>query len=139
MSRKMTTLALSLSAMATTAFAGGLTAPAPEPAIIEVMPTEPSSMSAWLVPLIIVILIALAMQPPPAPSDRRIKRDIRAVGPGPRGLTIYRYRYVGLPMTFEGVMAQEVAEKAPEALARLPFGLLAVRYEKLGIELRRVA
>ena len=54
--------------------------------------------------------------PPPA-SDTRLKRDIAQVGEVDNGINLYRYRYLWSDTTYVGVMAQEVAEVIPEAVA----------------------
>lgn len=61
-------------------------------------------------------------------SDERLKEDIKRVGKTDDGLPIYTYRYKtgGPPMM--GVMAQDVAEKKPEAVGVTPSGYLAVDY-----------
>lgn len=60
-------------------------------------------------------------------SDRRAKTDIRKVGALDNGLNVYAYRYKsGGPMQI-GVMAQEVAEVNPSAVANIG-GLLHVNY-----------
>jgi len=65
-------------------------------------------------------------------SDRRAKTDIKAVGTV-KGQKVYEYRYKGqdksTPKTI-GVMAQEVAAKVPEAVARGADGFLRVNYSK---------
>lgn len=49
-------------------------------------------------------------------SDRRLKRDIKRVGTGAHGLSIYSYRYVwGGPVQL-GYMADEVEQVAPHAV-----------------------
>ena len=60
-------------------------------------------------------------------SDRRVKTDISRVGTLDNGLPVYAYRYKsGGPMQI-GVMAQEVAEVNPSAVAEIG-GLLHVNY-----------
>lgn len=60
-------------------------------------------------------------------SDRRVKRDIKRVGTADNGLPIYSYRYIwGGPVQI-GVMAQDVAEVNPGAVADLG-GFLGVDY-----------
>jgi hypothetical protein len=62
-------------------------------------------------------------------SDRRLKTDIKAVGKTKDGQTIYSYRYVtGGPIQM-GLMAQEVEEKHPDAVAEFG-GFKAVDYGK---------
>jgi hypothetical protein len=71
-------------------------------------------------------------------SDRRVKEGISRIGTTVLGLPLYRFSYVGLDGVFEGVMAQDVMEVLPEAVAEGPGGILRVNYEKLGIAMRRV-
>jgi endosialidase-like protein len=71
----------------------------------------------------------------PMASDRRLKRDIEAVGRLDSGLSLYRYRYLWSDTEYVGVMAQEVAEILPEAVRRGADGFLRVDYEKLGTRL----
>ena len=60
-------------------------------------------------------------------SDRRAKTDVSRVGTLDNGLPVYAYRYKsGGPMQI-GVMAQEVAEVNPSAVADIG-GLLHVNY-----------
>jgi hypothetical protein len=49
------------------------------------------------------------------------------------GLQIYRYRYIGDDTSYVGVMAQEVAERVPDAVARGEDGYLTVDYGRLGL------
>lgn len=63
-------------------------------------------------------------------SDRRAKTDIKKVGKTNDGQNIYSYRYrAGGPRQM-GLMAQEVQQKHPEAVARTLSGFLAVDYGK---------
>ncbi len=70
-------------------------------------------------------------------SDRRAKEDIVKVGQHPLGLGIYLFRYKapfsGLYGTGRhiGVMADEVAEKYPDAVSRHEDGYLRVDYGRL--------
>lgn len=63
-------------------------------------------------------------------SDVRAKTDIRRVGTLDNGLPVYVYRYKGAPTFHMGVMAQEVLDVHPEAVANVG-GLLAVDYSKV--------
>jgi hypothetical protein len=67
-------------------------------------------------------------------SDRRVKTDIRRLGADERGLGVYGYRYKwDRPGTRHiGVMADEAAVVAPEAVDVHPSGALMVDYAKLG-------
>lgn len=68
-------------------------------------------------------------------SDVRLKRDVRYLGSveldNDNNVNIYSYRYIFLPMTFIGVMAQEVAYSKPEALGPKILGFMTVNYGKL--------
>ena len=70
-------------------------------------------------------------------SDRRAKEDIVKVGQHPLGLGIYMFRYKA-PYSERygnqrrvGVMADEVAEKYPDAVSRHEDGYLRVDYGRL--------
>jgi len=60
-------------------------------------------------------------------SDERLKEDIEPVGELFDGSKIYRYNYKGDDRTHIGLLAQEVAETKPEAVADFG-GFLAVDY-----------
>jgi hypothetical protein len=69
-------------------------------------------------------------------SDVRLKKDIRRVGTLENGLGLYLYRYLWdeddrTPRI--GVMAQDVARIAPEALGAPRGGYMTVDYGKLGL------
>lgn len=64
-------------------------------------------------------------------SDRRLKRDVERIGTGPRGLPLYRYRYLWSDVPEIGVMADETARVMPEAVVVMPGGFLAVDYAAL--------
>lgn len=61
-------------------------------------------------------------------SDRRLKRNVRRIGTGTRGLPIYRYSYLWSNKVEAGYMADEVARIAPHAVMGTPSGYLAVNY-----------
>lgn len=64
-------------------------------------------------------------------SDARLKTDIQHVGETNGGLPIYTYRYkAGGPMQM-GVMAQDVAQVNPEAVAEIGGGYLGVDYGRI--------
>jgi hypothetical protein len=70
-------------------------------------------------------------------SDRRTKEEILEIGRHPLGLGIYRFRYKA-PYAESygtgrrvGVMADEVAEKYPDAVCRNADGYLSVNYGRL--------
>jgi outer membrane immunogenic protein len=69
-------------------------------------------------------------------SDIRLKRDIILVGHRDDGLGVYRFKYLWSDNEYVGVMAQEVALRHPEAVARDPLsGYLSVDYGRLGLPL----
>jgi hypothetical protein len=67
------------------------------------------------------------------PSDIRLKQDIVPLSRTADGLQLYRYRYIGDDVFYVGVMAQEVAERVPDAVTRGENGYLQVDYSKLGV------
>ncbi len=72
----------------------------------------------------------------PAPSDRRLKRDITKVGALHSDIDLYRYRYLWSDEAYVGVMAQDLREVRPDAVIESRDGLLAVDYAKLGTRLQ---
>lgn len=136
---KAITLAAAISLLTvTTAQAGGLSpVVAAEPEVI-VVEEQPSSFAGWIIPVILIALIAVAMQGEveDAPSDARLKVDIVPVGFAPNGLALYQFRYVGLPTVYEGVMAQDVLMHTPEAVVTFPGGYMGVNYQMLGLTMR---
>ncbi len=60
-------------------------------------------------------------------SDERVKEDIQPIGETFDGQPIYRYRFAGSPKTEIGLMAQEVEQRHPEAVADIG-GLKHVNY-----------
>ena len=77
---------------------------------------------------------ALGAKVAAAPSDRRLKRGIEALGVV-RGLRLYRFQYLGDARTFVGVMAQDLLAdpRFAHAVIRRPSGLLMVDYAALGL------
>jgi hypothetical protein len=67
------------------------------------------------------------------PSDIRLKQDIVPLSRAADGLQLYRYRYIGDDVVYVGVMAQEVAERVPDAVTLGENGYLQVDYSKLGL------
>jgi hypothetical protein len=70
-------------------------------------------------------------------SDSRLKENIIPLGKE-NGHNIYEFSYIGQPERYVGVMAQEVMKTNPEAVAETPIGY-AVYYDKIGVNMRRVA
>ncbi|MBX9841995.1 MAG: tail fiber domain-containing protein [Xanthobacteraceae bacterium] len=69
-------------------------------------------------------------------SDIRLKRDIARVGTLDSGLPLYRYRYLWSDQVHVGVMAQEVADVAPDAVVKGDDGYLRVNYARLGTSMK---
>ncbi len=65
-----------------------------------------------------------------APSDRRVKEDIKQVGMTDDGLPVYTFKYKGSKTTIMGVMAQDVEKKYPNAVAEIN-GVKHVNYGAL--------
>lgn len=63
-------------------------------------------------------------------SDERLKTDIRRVGQTDGGLPVYVYRYGGMGPYHMGVMAQEAAVVAPEAVGNAG-GFMTVDYARI--------
>jgi hypothetical protein len=74
----------------------------------------------------------------PVDSDIRLKTDIKEVGTTVMGLPLYQFRYIDGTQRFEGVMAQDVIEKMPDAVTRGDDGYYRVFYSRLGIKMRLV-
>lgn len=75
-----------------------------------------------------------------AASDRRVKKNIREVGVHEQtGLPLYEFEYRFLPGTkYIGVMADEVEKRYPDAVVEDKYGIKAVNYGMLGIEMAEV-
>jgi hypothetical protein len=71
-------------------------------------------------------------------SDVRLKADVEEVGTTVMGLPLYQFRYIDGTQRFEGVMAQDVIEKMPEAVTVGDDGFYRVYYARLGIKMRPV-
>lgn len=68
-------------------------------------------------------------------SDPRIKRDVKFIRMDPAtGLNVYEYRYKDRDEVWQGVMADEVAEKYPSAVTELENGRLMVDYSQLNLQ-----
>jgi len=69
-------------------------------------------------------------------SDINLKENIKKTGQK-NGFNIYEFNYKGKPERYSGVMAQEVQEIMPEAVANKG-DFLAVFYDKIGIEFKQI-
>ena len=122
------------------ATAGSVSYQAPTPIIVAEPTIQPGSGS-WLIPLVIISVLALALTqkestPPINISDARLKTNITKIGVAANGLPLYSFRYVGSSQYFSGVMAQDVLAHTPEAVFVGPLGYMGVNYEMLGLEMQ---
>jgi len=69
-------------------------------------------------------------------SDIRLKENIEYIGEE-KGHKIYEFKYKNQEGRYRGVMAQEIQETNPEAVI-VKDGYLAVNYDAIGIEFKRV-
>ena len=74
---------------------------------------------------------------PPVESDRRLKRDITALGRLADGTKLYSFRYLWSETTYVGVMAQDLLDDPDraDAVVTLPNGYLGVDYGRLGLNM----
>ena len=140
--RKFLISGLTAAMMAGQAVAGGLS-----PVVIEEVVLEESKPASSVSPLLILGLLVLIgvlisrnddEEEVGMISDIRLKTDVTRVGTAPNGLPLYHFRYVGQSQVYQGVMAQDVLAVRPDAIVELPFGYMAVKYEKLGLEMTAV-
>jgi hypothetical protein len=68
-----------------------------------------------------------------APSDIRLKQNIKRIGTHSLGIGIYEFSYIGRTARHTGVMAQEVLTVAPHAVIITPSGIMMVNYAALGL------
>jgi conjugal transfer/type IV secretion protein DotA/TraY len=68
-------------------------------------------------------------------SDPRLKENIVYRG-NENGHNVYAFNYIGQTETYIGVMADEVQQTHPEAVA-IVNGYMAVHYDRIGVEFRR--
>jgi hypothetical protein len=71
-------------------------------------------------------------------SDGAVKCDLRLITRRPDGLGIYRFRYLGQPTVYEGVLAEEVERVYPGAVAVSASGFRMVDYGAIGAEMKVV-
>lgn len=75
-------------------------------------------------------------------SDPRLKEDVERVGKDEEtGLNIYEFDYKGdkSDSRYQGVMADEVEKKYPEAVVETDSGFKAVNYGALGLRMKKVS
>jgi hypothetical protein len=61
-------------------------------------------------------------------SDRRLKREISRIGTHPLGFGVYRFKYLWSDQAYVGVLAQDLANKIPDAVMTGLGNFLAVDY-----------
>jgi Chaperone of endosialidase len=69
-------------------------------------------------------------------SDLRLKRNAELIAHLDNGLDLYRYSYNWSDRLYVGVMAQDVARLAPQAVVRGVDGFLQVDYRRLGLRMQ---
>ncbi|MEO0344433.1 MAG: tail fiber domain-containing protein [Pseudomonadota bacterium] len=119
-----------------------------EPVVEDVAVADPAPSSAqWIIPLVAIGLVVLAVSGSDDDdeeddigiiSDIRLKRNIERVGTAHNGLALYRWQYLWSNRVYEGVMAQDVLARFPEAVVRKWHGFYAVRYGALGLSMKEV-
>ncbi len=132
---------------ATQSLAGGMAEPIQmAPAVIVEETKQASSSSGVIVPLILIAVLAAALSSSGGgdgtgfmASDARLKTDIVRVGTAANGLPLYHFRYIGDSVIWEGVMAQDVLTHTPAAVGLGIGGTMAVNYDMLGLQMRRVS
>ena len=72
-----------------------------------------------------------------APSDRKLKENIKQVGVSPQGYKIYEFNYIGGDVRFRGAMAQDVIQKNPMAVG-IDQNYLTVDYSKIDVAMEVV-
>ena len=86
------------------------------------------------------ISFGMSVVSPFLPScDVRLKEDIKKIGTSIQGYDIYKFKYIDENTEYIGVMAQDVMERKPEAVKKLPSGYYGVDYSQLDVEFREVA
>ncbi|MCR8724170.1 tail fiber domain-containing protein [Frigidibacter sp. ROC022] len=124
--------------------AGGMAPAIVEPTVV-IEDTSSSSASGLIVPLMLLLLVAAAASSSDSGSggtvsisDARLKTDIERVSTAANGLPVYQFRYRGHPEIYQGVMAQDVLQRFPDAVITLPSGYMAVNYDRLGLRMERI-
>ena len=74
----------------------------------------------------------------PMASDMKLKENIIKVGNSPSGINVYEWNYIGKSQRYRGVLAQELLESHPEAVAMCPNGFLGVYYGKIDVKMEAV-
>ena len=74
-------------------------------------------------------------------SDRSLKDNIELIGKSESGIPIYEFEYIDKTLgegRFEGVMAQDLKEIKPEAIITNDNGIMAVNYDLIDVDFRRI-
>ena len=71
-------------------------------------------------------------------SDKRLKRDVVAVGKSPTGINIYEFSFKPAGQRYRGVMAQEILDTHPDAVGVNDDGFYAVKYSKIDVDFEQV-
>lgn len=92
----------------------------------------------WTKPVIMeAVLPTHAACSPCTPSDIRLKTNIEKLNRLESGIQLYRFDYLQDidSQTYVGVMAQDLVDSHPDALAKDAAGYYRVRYQSLGLRL----
>lgn len=78
---------------------------------------------------------------PPAPSDRRLKRDIHHLATLKNGIKIYSFKYLKTDKVYVGVMAQDLLKNPLwiKAVIQQTNGFYSVNYAMLGLKMTTFA
>lgn len=72
-------------------------------------------------------------------SDIKLKENITKIGKSPSGINIYEWNYKSAPDTrYRGVMAHEILNIHPEAVALQPDGYMSVLYGRIDVNMEMV-
>lgn len=72
-------------------------------------------------------------------SDKRLKESLEKTGESKSGLNIYKFKYKdGDNKFYQGVIAQEILKKHPEAVKQDENGFYSVDYDKIDVEFKEL-
>ncbi len=140
-------LALTLATSLTISTAFAQNAPQPEMDVTVIHQNTAESAEQIFVPVLALLMVILVlsasndggmMSYAHAASDERLKEDIVRVGTAEAGFGIYEWSYIGSDQRFRGVLAHEVMQYRPDAIAPMIGGYLAVDYDALGLTMEMV-
>jgi len=134
---------LSLSAASTAAETPRMSLPEVEATVSSQTDLNLSSSFGYLPIILAVGLMVVAYHAassgyyyPVVASDARLKSDIEQVGVSPSGIPVYHFGYDGVDGRFQGVMAQDLLELAPEAVIQHETGAMIVDYSKIDVSFK---